>query len=134
MKNEIRLISAGVLSLFLIAAVWAIPPAAHNFNSTSTAAALQQDVPQAPLTKSASGTISKVEETSFTIAVPPSPTVKSSGPSAQEDTPKTMIFQVDKNTIIDGKLEIGANADVTYRDDSSGNHVAVGVRVTPPKS
>ena len=45
-----------------------------------------------------------------------------------------MTFLVDKNTIIDGKLVVGSNADVTYRDDSSGNHVAVGVRVTVPKS
>jgi len=132
-KNEIRLISAGALGLFLVAAVWAIPPAAHNFNSTSAAVTLQA-VPQAPLTKSASGTISKIDDTSFTIAIPPSSSINSSGPSAQEDTPKSMTFLVDKNTVIDGKLVVGGNADVTYHDDASGNHVAVGVRVTPPKN
>jgi len=134
-KNEIRLISAAVLSLVLVAAVWAIPPASHNLNSSSAAVTLQEQTPpQPPLTKSASGTISKVDTDSFTITVPPSPTARSFGPAAQEDTPKSMTFLVDKNTVVEGKLAVGANADVTYHDDASGNHVAVGVRVTPPKS
>ena len=29
-----------------------------------------------------------------------------------------MTFQIDKNTTVDGKLKVGANADVTYREDS----------------
>ena len=37
------------------------------------------------------------------------------------------------NTTIEGILAVGANADVTYRDDN-GYLVAIGVRVTPPQS
>jgi hypothetical protein len=40
-----------------------------------------------------------------------------------------MTFQIDKNTTVDGKLKVGANADVTYREES-GNLVAISVRVS----
>jgi len=40
-----------------------------------------------------------------------------------------MKFVMDKNTTVDGKLQVGANADVTYREDS-GKNLAISVRVT----
>jgi hypothetical protein len=40
-----------------------------------------------------------------------------------------MMFVIDLNTTVDGKLTVGANADVVYRDDN-GNHVAVSVTVS----
>ncbi|HSY30014.1 MAG TPA: hypothetical protein VK832_21055, partial [Burkholderiaceae bacterium] len=83
-------------------------------------------------TQSASGTISAVDKASFTITLAP---MKNAAVAsvAQQDPPKSMTFVVDKNTTIEGKLAVGANADVTYRDDN-GSHVAIGVRVTPPQS
>lgn len=42
-----------------------------------------------------------------------------------------MMFQIDKNTTITGKLAVGSNADVTYRTNANGNNVAVSVSVTP---
>ena len=39
-----------------------------------------------------------------------------------------MIFLINQNTTVDGKLKVGANADVTYREDN-GNNVAISVRV-----
>jgi len=43
--------------------------------------------------------------------------------------PKTMSFQIDKNTTVDGQLKVGANADVTYRQDG-GNNIAISVHVS----
>jgi len=39
-----------------------------------------------------------------------------------------MTFQVDSNTTIDGNLQVGVDADVTYRIDS-GQYIAINVRV-----
>jgi Cu/Ag efflux protein CusF len=123
MKNKTRFILAATFSLVLITAVWAIPPATHATNDATQAAAQ---------TQSASGTISAVDKDSFTITLPPAGNIAAAN-LAQQDPPKSMTFVVDKNTTIEGKLRVGANADVTYRDDN-GNHVAIGVRVTPPQS
>ena len=43
-------------------------------------------------------------------------------------TPKTMTFLLDKNTTIEGSLRVGANADVTYRQEK-GSNVAISVHV-----
>src|SRR5579863_5923666 len=129
MKKQTRLAMIGAVGLIFGAAVWAAPTTKHYSNSLS-AAAIEQDTPQ---TQSASGTISAVNKTDFVLTVQ---AIKGSRDQmiAQEDTPKSMTFQVDNNTTIEGKLQVGSNADVTYRDDRSGNHVAIGVKVTPPKS
>ncbi len=39
-----------------------------------------------------------------------------------------MTFQVDSNTTIDGNLQVGVDANVTYRVDQ-GHYVAINVRV-----
>jgi hypothetical protein len=101
----------------------------------AVALSAQEQVPPQqtpPQTQSASGTISAVASNSFTITLQKT-VATASGPSAQEDQPKSMTFLVDKNTTVDGKLAVGSNADVTYRDDSAGNHLALAVRVTPTK-
>jgi Cu/Ag efflux protein CusF len=123
MKNETRFFLAAMFSVILISAAWAVPPATHNINVT---------VQDAAQTQSASGTVSAVDQASFTITLAPSKQA-SVASVAQQDPPKSMTFAIDKNTTIEGKLALGANADVTYRDDN-GNHVAIGVRVTPPQS
>ena len=122
MNHKVRLVVAAAFSLLLIAAVSGIPPVVHVTSGFPQAAAQ---------TMSASGTISAVDKESFTITLPPMQKGGSVSVS-QQDAPKSMTFTVDKNTTIEGKLLVGANADVTYRDDN-GNHVAIGVRVTPPR-
>jgi hypothetical protein len=78
--------------------------------------------------QSASGQIATVSRDSFTLTT-------SNGASQGEafaqvdNTSKTMLFVIDDNTTIDGKLTVGANADVIYRDDN-GNHMAVSVTVS----
>jgi hypothetical protein len=129
MKKQTRLAMIGVVGLIFGAAVSAVPTTMHESNSPS-GAAIQENVSQ---TQSASGTISEVNKTNFVLTVQ---AIKGNRDQmiAQEDTPKSMTFQVDNNTTIEGKLAVGSNAEVTYRDDRSGNHVAIGVKVTPPKS
>ncbi|HLW99458.1 MAG TPA: hypothetical protein VKR82_12490 [Candidatus Acidoferrales bacterium] len=128
MKKQTRLVMIGVVGLIFGAAVSAFPTTTHESGSRLTAA-IQENVSQ---TQSASGTISEVNKTNFVLTVQ---AIKGTRDQmiAQEDTPKSMTFQVDNNTTIEGKLAVGSNAEVTYRDDRSGNHVAIGVKVTPPK-
>ena len=124
MNNKaMRILLATTFSLILVAAVSAIPPATQVPTGAAAQAAAQ--------TQSASGTISAVDKDSFTIILAPSKNI--AAVSSTQDAPKSMTFVVDKNTTIEGKLKVGANADVTYRDDN-GSHVAVGVRVTGPQS
>lgn len=130
MNNKTRIFLAATFSVVLIAAAFAVPPATHvNQNAAPAQAAAQ--------TQSASGTISAVDKASFTITLPPPKNLTAAvglpQDAPKQDTPKTMTFVIDKNTTIEGKLRVGASADVTYRDDN-GEHVAIGVRVTPPQS
>jgi hypothetical protein len=128
MTKQTRLALAGVFSLMFVVAVVAVPLTAHNSIPTSTVA-IDQEAAQ---TQSVSGTISAVSKTNFVITVQP----KASGAESvsKQDPPKTMTFQIDNNTTVEGKLQVGSNAEVTYRDDRSGNHLAIGVKVTAPKS
>ena len=109
MKKELKFIWAGMASLILVAAVCAIPPTLPH--STVT---LEQTA--AP-TQSVSGQIAEVQKASFTLNVGPSHTMSNMGQQLQETQQKSMTFQIDKNTTVDGKLQVGANADVTYRED-----------------
>jgi hypothetical protein len=85
-----------------------------------------EQTPAAP--QSVSGKITAIGKDSFTLAVGNRP----AGHQLAQDpaSPKTMTFVIDKNTTIEGKLKVNANADVTYREDN-GNNVAISVHVTP---
>jgi len=113
--------------LTLVVAVWAFsPPTTHDIAllslSNSQAAAPEQSV---------SGKIASVEKNSFTLTVGQSQTA-TAGQNILQDSasPKTMVFQLDKNTTIEGSLKVGASADVTYRQEK-GTNIAISVRVTP---
>jgi Cu/Ag efflux protein CusF len=83
--------------------------------------------PAAQHTLSVSGKIATVDATSFSLTVADKATSQVSSISAT--SPKTMTFTIDKNTTIDGKLKVGANADVTYRQEG-GNNIAISVHVS----
>jgi predicted 3-demethylubiquinone-9 3-methyltransferase (glyoxalase superfamily) len=83
---------------------------------------------QTAAAQSVSGKIASVEKTSFTLTIAPGHAMNP-GNQFQDSSAKTMTFQIDKNTTVDGKLKVGANADVTYREDA-GNLVAISVRVS----
>ena len=120
MKIEARIVCSALASLFLAAAVWALPRA-HGTAPTNPAN--QQAAPQ---TQSVTGKIASVANNSFTLTVGSS--VSSQEQQLQQTAPKTMNFLIDKNTTIEGKLQVGATADVTYREDN-GNNIAISVRV-----
>ena len=111
-----RIVFAALASLVLVAALWAMPPATSNTQSTPTA----QQTQAAPL--SVSGKITAVAKDSFTLAV-------AQQLAQQDPKAKTMTFVIDKNTTIEGKLQVNANADVSYREDN-GKNIAISVHVT----
>lgn len=118
--NLRRIVFATLASLVLVAALWAMPSASDNSRTT----AIAQQTPAAPL--SVSGKITAVTKDSFTLAV----AGQTGQQFAQEaPRPKSMTFVVDKNTTIEGKLQVNANADVTYRVDN-GRNIAISVHVT----
>ena len=121
MKNMHRLVFATLASLILVASLWAIPPAADNAQPTATA--------QTPASQlSVTGKITAVGKDSFTLAVAGGQT--SSSQHFEQEAPKTksMTFHIDKNTTIEGKLKVDANADVTYREEN-GKNIAISVHV-----
>jgi hypothetical protein len=120
MKKELKLILSAMASLILVAMVCALPATLPNSNATH-----EQTAP----TQSVSGKIAEVQKTSFTLSIGPSHTMSSEGKEMQEPAQRSMTFQIDKNTTVDGKLQVGASADVTYREDG-GKFVAISVRVS----
>ncbi|HKW88316.1 MAG TPA: hypothetical protein VJN21_06140 [Candidatus Acidoferrales bacterium] len=125
MKNAIRVSLITAASLALALSAWGLPRFMSNNGPQPLAVQTQ-----APQTQSVSGTIASVEKTWFTLTVSSQPQSKGQPEAVQTDNPKTMKFMIDKNTTIEGALKTGSNADVTYRQDASGNNIAVSVRVT----
>jgi hypothetical protein len=78
--------------------------------------------------QSASGQIATVSRNSFTLTTTGNAT-QGEAFAQVDSTQKTMLFVIDDNTTVDGKLTVGANADVVYREDN-GNHMAVSVTVS----
>ena len=104
-----------------MAVVCALPATQSNTTATHEQTA--------PATQSVSGKITDVQKTSFTLSIGPSHTMSNNGNQLQESSQRSMTFQIDKNTTVDGKLQVGANADVTYREEE-GKFVAINVRVS----
>ena len=119
MLNTRRIVFATLAGLVLVATLWAMPPVTDNPQTTATA----QQTPAGQL--SVSGKITAVGKDSFTVAV----ASQTGHELVQESHPKAMTFYTDKNTTIEGKLQVNANADVTYREES-GKNVAISVRVS----
>jgi len=122
MRKETRVGVSVLVGLALALAVWTLAPATGNVQAAVTTLSPQDaQTPAAP--QSVSGKITAVEKSSFTLSVA-SPTI-----SESPAPPKSMTFDIDANTTIDGKLKVGANADVTYRQEGAKN-IAISVRVS----
>jgi|SRR5215467_9450990 len=121
MKNTLRLTLATLAGVILVVAAWGLPPATHG--STYPTLTTEQ-TPSA--TQSVSGKIASVTKDSFTLTVASNQT--SAAQQLAQAEPKTMTFVIDKNTTIEGKLKVNANAEVTYREES-GKNIAVSVHV-----
>jgi hypothetical protein len=113
----ISIISGALLTV----GTWALPPASPSAGTSQNAPAGSVQL------QSVSGTISTVQHNSFTLVT----TAGTPGEHLQQVSKdnKTMMFIVDDNTTVDGKLSVGANADVIYRVDN-GNDMAVSVTVS----
>ena len=122
MKNSNRLVFAALASIILVATALAWPTTHRG----TQPAVITEQTPAAP--QSVSGKIASVAKDSFTLTVGSGQT--SGHQIASAPAPQTMTFQIDKNTTIEGKLKVNANADVTYREDG-GNNIAISVHVTP---
>jgi hypothetical protein len=114
--------SALVISCFLYVSVCV----AHRTPKTK-----QVTQEQTAQLESVSGRITSVQGNTFTLETPQSQ--NSGAHEFQRDSQKVMTFTVDQNTTVEGKIEVGANADVTYREQD-GNDIAVSVRASPPPS
>jgi hypothetical protein len=128
MKKELRIGVTCLASFALAAALCVFAPASSNATAATTAQTAQ--TPAAA--QSVSGKITSIEKSSFTLTVgaePKSNVSENTAPQAGQPSAKTMNFQVDSNTTIDGKLKVGASADVTYRQEG-GNNIAISVRVS----
>ncbi len=121
MKNVWRFGFCTLAGTVLVTGALALPPAnTHRAEEGNQATAQTQSV---------SGKIASVEKSSFTItlATAAQSSVLQDG-QAPPSSAKTMSFTIDQNTTIEGKMKVGANADVTYRQDN-GTNVAISVHV-----
>jgi hypothetical protein len=126
MKDVKRVVLTAVSSLALAATVWAANP--PDMPKTRQEATKEQSSNQL---QSVTGKIASVDKDSFTLNVAVNQTTNPGQQlSPQATTAKTMTFQIDKNTTVDGALKVDSNAEVTYRQNNGAN-VAVSVRVTP---
>jgi Cu/Ag efflux protein CusF len=127
MRNVGRVFFTMVAGLTLVVAVWAFAPVTTNEAALLGLSASQDAAQQ----QSVSGKIASVEKNSFTLTVGQSQTSnEKNNLQSEPGNPKTMTFQLDKNTTIEGSLKVGANADVTYRQEKGAN-IAISVHVTP---
>lgn len=121
MKNIHRVGLSVISGSVLAMATWALPVAAP---SAKTAATSQNGVQL----QSVSGTVVTVARDAFTLTTPAA-APQGMQVAQADDSTKTMMFVIDQNTTIDGKLRVGASADVVYRMDA-GNNMAVSVTVS----
>jgi Cu/Ag efflux protein CusF len=127
MKAVVRIGLTCVASFALTFAVWTATPGSGNALAAETVTNAQ--TAQAPATpQSISGKIASVDKSSFTLTVA-SGSISDVTISESQSAAKSMTFQVDQNTTIDGKLKVGANADVTYRQEGA-NNIAISVRLS----
>jgi hypothetical protein len=127
MRNIGRVFFTILAGLTLVVAVWAFAPATTNEAALLGLSASQDAAQQ----QSVSGKIASVEKNSFTLTVGQSKTSNEKNDLQLDPaSPKTMTFQIDKNTTIEGSLKVGASADVTYRQEKGAN-IAISVHVTP---
>lgn len=122
MKNIARIGLSIVSGSLLAVTTWALPSALPS------AAPVQDAAKGNVQLQSVSGTVSTVQRDSFTLVAGASG-IKGARFQRLESDTKTMMFIIDQNTAVDGKLKIGATADVIYRVDA-GNNMAVSVTVS----
>jgi hypothetical protein len=112
LNKESRVVFLSMASLILTAAVWALPGTATRSSAQPNAMHEQAGTQ----TQSISGKIASVGKSSFTLTIT-SQGLSELGTSSQEAASKSMTSVIDKNTTVDGKLQVSANAGVIYKED-----------------
>ena len=123
MKIVSRVAFSVLTCLFMISAGAILPTSADSWKGQQNS---QDPAAQA---QTVSGKIASVDKTSFSINVTGSTANQGLHFTNEAAGPKSMTFQIDKNTTVDGQLQVGANADVTYRQDK-GTNIAISVHVS----
>ncbi len=102
----------------LLLALFLVPLLRLNASGWSAATPQPATLPTQPaaVDKSVSGTISSIGDASFTVDV------------KKEQNTIRVPFLIDEGTKIDGKLEVGKDAQVDFRTED-GNNIAMNVRV-----
>lgn len=103
--------------------------------TTITMAAAAPFIPanaQTASVQSASGRITAVQGNTFTLQTAADKSKSSTGVPAEVGH-EALIFTIDQGTSVDGKIAIGADANVTYREQD-GNNIAVSVRIVKQPS
>lgn len=110
---------------FLLVAL--APVAIYSAVTTATPSAKSQ----AAEVQSASGRITSVQGNTFTLETPQAQ--NNSGNQFLQDDQKVITLMIDQNTAVDGKIEVGADANVTYQQQD-GNNIAVSVHIVKQPS
>lgn len=87
---------------------------------------------QTATVQSASGQITAVQGNTFTLQISSTKNDIASSQSGPSDQ-KALTFTIDQDTDVDGKIAIGAQASVTYREQD-GNNIAVSIRIVKQPS
>jgi hypothetical protein len=124
MKNAWRLGLSSLAGLILVGGALALPATQSSASQEPSQATAQAQ------TQTVSGKIASVDRTSFTLTVGSGIEQSAQEPNSSAQSGRSMTFQIDKNTTVEGTLKVGSNADVTYRADN-GSNVAISVHVTP---
>jgi hypothetical protein len=103
----------------------AISATARPGNACGFSRSQAASVTQTAQVQSVSGRVRSVEGNTFTLEA-----IQSHAFAGQEQKEKVMTFTVDQNTAIEGRIDVGSNADVTYRETDEDN-IALSVHVTP---
>jgi hypothetical protein len=122
MKIVSRVAFSVLTCLFLISAGAILPTSADSRQG-------QQSQDPAAQAQTVSGKVAAVDKSSFSINVTGATANHGQHFTNEAAGPKSMTFQIDKNTTVDGQLQVGANADVTYRQDH-GTNIAISVHVS----
>jgi hypothetical protein len=122
MKNAWRFGLSSLAGLVLVGGALALPPAQSSGSQEPSQSTAQ--------TQTVSGKIASVDRNSFTLTVGSGMEQSAQDPASSSQSGRSMTFQIDKNTTVEGTLKVGSNADVTYRSDNGAN-VAISVHVTP---
>ena len=104
--NKMVRVGVSVIACLVIAGFLSVVPSVAKKSAAPSAQS------SAAETHTVSGKVTAIGKNSFTLLV--GSTKKMSEESNESNSGKSMTFLVDSNTTIDGSVQVGVDADVTY--------------------